>query len=302
MQKNTKIFLGASLAAVLFLAAASALLISTLIEVPDFKRLKDYVDVPIRLADGTKSTRRVGPHAAGWVPISKVSNHLLMAVIASEDTSFYSHKGVDFYELKESIKKDLKEKRWARGASTLTQQLIKNVYLSPEKTLSRKVKEILWAREIEKVFTKAQILQFYVNMAEWGPGIYGILEASRHYFGVSPAELTPKQAAFLAMLLPSPVKYHVYYSRRSLTPWSSGRVNRILSIMKSMGFIDESSYEVALGESLWGETPSSSDTLPDLEPSEDPNLPMDPSLPPADSSPMVPDNSESPESLETPPN
>jgi membrane peptidoglycan carboxypeptidase len=260
MQKNTKILLGASLASLLLLGALVALGLESLTSLPDFNQLKASVEYPIKLADGTKSKRLVGPRAPGWVPVSDISDHLLMAVIASEDTSFFTHKGVDFFELKEAVKKDWKEKRWARGASTLTQQVIKNIYLDPEKTMSRKIKEILWARELEKVLHKSQILCLYVNMAEWGPGIYGIQNAASHYFGIAPSELTAKQSAFLAMLLPSPIKYHSYFVRKELSSWASSRVERILNVMNSMGFIDDPTYQEALNETLWESANSSPDT------------------------------------------
>ena len=124
MQKNSKVLLGALLGVVLTVGAPITLIIGTISNVPDFTQMRSSVEVPIFLANKQKSTRRVGPKAPGWVSIGGVSNSLLMAVIASEDASFYSHDGVDYHELREAIKKDLKEKRWARGASTITQQVV----------------------------------------------------------------------------------------------------------------------------------------------------------------------------------
>lgn len=266
MGKASRVFLGITLALVL-IAGAGVSVVVALTNAPDFGGMKSKVDVPIKLADGTKSKKWMGPAAPGWVPIKEISNDLLMAVIASEDTTFFSHNGVDYHELREAMKKDLNEKKWARGASTLTEQVVKNVYLSPEKSVWRKIREFLWAQQLEKNLTKSQILCFYVNMAEWGPGIYGIGEASRHYFQESPSEISPKQGAFLAMLLPSPIKYHIYYQRRELTDWSTKRVNQILHVMNAMGFIDDTAYEQARMESLWGEQPKLVD--PSAVPSDD---------------------------------
>lgn len=252
---STRLFLSITVAATVLVGATAAFALVSAINPPDFALMKRSVEVPIKLANGTKSTRKVGPAAPGWVPISAISDNLLMAVISSEDTSFYSHKGVDYHEVKEAIRKDIKEKRWARGASTLTQQVIKNVFLTPEKSLIRKAKEILWAPKMEKVLTKSEILCFYVNMVEWGPGIYGIGNASQYYFGVPPVSLTPRQSAFLAMLLPSPVKYHAYFARKQLTKWATRRVNQILNVMKSMGYLDEAAYAAARADALWGEIP-----------------------------------------------
>jgi monofunctional glycosyltransferase len=221
-------------------------------KIPNFAQMRSSVEMDIRLANGQESTRKVGPRAPGWVPLELISDYVLMAVISSEDTTFYSHKGVDLHELQESIKKDIREKRWARGASTLTQQVVKNVFLSHEKTLWRKFREILWASELEKEFSKSEILCFYLNMAEFGPGIYGIGQAATYYFGVVPSRLSVREAAFLAMLLPSPRKYHAYFRTKTLTPWATSRVNHIVTTMEKLGYIDEAAKAQALGESLWG--------------------------------------------------
>ncbi|MEZ4752027.1 MAG: biosynthetic peptidoglycan transglycosylase [Bdellovibrionota bacterium] len=127
--------------------------------------------------------------------------------------------------------------------------------MDQRKTLWRKVKEFFWAREIERQLTKNEILAFYLNMVEWGPGLYGIGKAAPYYFGISASELSPKQAAFLAMLLPSPVKYHNrYFVRREITDWAAVRIARTLRVMYRMSFIDRETYGVAVASSLFGES------------------------------------------------
>ena len=261
MDKNHKLFLGATLASLLLFGAVLALVINVFTNVPDFREMRNKVKVTIFHPDGSKATRWVGPKAADWVPIRQISSYLLSAIISSEDTTFYIHKGVDFYELKQAVKKDLEEKRWARGASTLTQQVVKNVYLSRQKTLWRKLKEFLWAQAIEKVLSKSEILCFYANMVEWGPDVYGVRAAARHYFGETPSELTPRQAAFLAMLLPSPLRYHSYFARRKLSHWATARVDRILTVMHGMGFIDDDEYRRGFTDQLWGEVARSGEQM-----------------------------------------
>lgn len=274
MQKSSKILLGLVLASAVFLGAGVALVIDIFTNVPDFTVLRTKVTYPIEKANKEWTKREMGPRTGSWVSIKEISNPMLMAVIASEDTSFFSHKGVDYHELGEAIKKDWETKQWARGGSTITQQVVKNIFLSRQKTLWRKLKEFLWAQEMEKVLTKSEILVCYLNMVEWGPDIYGIQAAASHYFKVSPAMLTAKQAAFLAMLLPSPKKYYVYYKKRALTDWAQKRVDQILNVMNRMQFIDEESYQVALGESLWGVAGTSRKARPEsLDiPEEDPNV------------------------------
>lgn len=270
MQLRSKWLLALLLAAGTFSVAVLALVFDILISIPDFNGLKTSVDVPIHLANGEKAKKRIGPNAPGWVRLSDISPHLPKAVIASEDTAFYSHDGIDMHEIKAALRKDIERKSFSHGASTLTQQVLKNVYLGNQKTILRKIKEIYWAGHLEKALKKSEILNFYVNMAEWGPGIYGIREASRHYFDVSPSELTPRQSAFLAMLLPSPRRYHSYFYKKPLTAWASKRIVRILNVMRSMEFIDEEVFQVALNEPLWGQ-PALPDGAPDA-PSDPGNI------------------------------
>ena len=129
---------------------------------------------------------------------------------------------------------------------------MKNVYLSQEKTITRKIREMIWARALNKTLTKREILTFYVNLVEFGPGLYGVRDAARAYFGKSPAELSPKEAAFLVMLLPSPRRYSVSDRQKHLTPYARRRVSQILLIMHKMGVLDEGAYASARAEALWG--------------------------------------------------
>lgn len=239
-------------------------------QTPDFSQMRRSVKVEILNVQGQRTTRWVGPEAPGWVPLSQVSNYTLMAFVSSEDTSFFQHSGVDLHEIQEAIKKDLKERRFARGASTITQQVIKNVFLTREKTLWRKIREVVWASRMEDVLTKQEILGFYVNLVELGPGIYGVGQAANHYFSKSASELSPRESAFLAMLLPSPRRYHENFKNRQLSDWAHKRVDRILEVMLKMGFIGELEYRMGLEESLWGE-PSGGETLGEEEPAQFPD-------------------------------
>ncbi len=250
MALKWKIFIGLGATFSVFLAGF--LVWDIIFQLPDFTKLKESVPVPIRLANGDKSVRNMGPKTPGWTPLSGIAEWLPRAVVASEDASFYSHNGIDVFEMQEAFKKDLKEGRLARGASTITQQVLKNVYLSGHWRVYRKIKEVLWASKIEEALSKPQILAFYLNMAEWGPGLYGIGEASRHYFSVSPAGLTAKQSAFLAMLLPSPRRYHSFFREKRLTAWADKRVNRILTVMNKMGQMADDTFQIATTELLWG--------------------------------------------------
>jgi membrane peptidoglycan carboxypeptidase len=142
----------------------------------------------------------------GWVPLSAISRVASGAVIVSEDWAFYSHPGYDLGQIREAIEHDLEKGEFARGASTITQQVVRNVFLDKEKTLWRKAKELVLAVRLDRKVSKNRILEIYLNIAEWGPGFHGIGAASRYYFDKHPSELTAREGAFLAMLLPSALR------------------------------------------------------------------------------------------------
>ena len=139
-----------------------------------------------------------------WVKYSRISPSLIRAVIVTEDAAFWQHDGVDYQQLKESMDVNLERMEFARGASTITQQLAKNLYLSPSKNPIRKARELLIARRLEAELSKQRILELYLNLIEWGNGIYGAEAAARTYFGKSAAELSPQESALLAASISSP--------------------------------------------------------------------------------------------------
>lgn len=159
-----------------------------------------------RLAQAKKQGRAIGRHWM-WVPLSRISPHLRHAVVAAEDASFFSHEGFDWEGIKEAAKYNLEAGELKRGGSTITQQLAKNLYLSSERSLFRKAREALITRSLEQHLTKTRILELYLNVAEWGQGIYGAEAAARHHFGKPSHDLTADEAAWLAAILPSPRRY-----------------------------------------------------------------------------------------------
>ena len=139
-----------------------------------------------------------------WMAYGHVSPNLTRAVLVAEDDLFWQHEGLDLDQLQESLAQDWARGRLARGASTITQQLAKNLYLSPSKNPLRKLRELVIARRLEVELKKARILELYLNVIEWGDGIYGAEAAARAYFGVSASELSPQQAALLAAAIVNP--------------------------------------------------------------------------------------------------
>jgi monofunctional glycosyltransferase len=139
-----------------------------------------------------------------WVSYERISPHLIKAVIVTEDSAFWLHDGLDYEQIKESMEINLERREFARGASTITQQLAKNLYLSPEKTPLRKLRELLIARRLEATLSKRRILEVYLNVIEWGDGIYGAEAAARKYFGKPAARLTSGEAALMAAAIMNP--------------------------------------------------------------------------------------------------
>ena len=139
-----------------------------------------------------------------WVTYRRISPNLVRAVLVAEDSGFWKHEGIEFEQMKESIEANLERLEFARGGSTITQQLAKNLYLSPSKNPVRKAREILIARRLEAELTKQRILELYLNVIEWGDDLYGAEAAARTYFGKSAAELGPQESALLAGAIINP--------------------------------------------------------------------------------------------------
>src|SRR5207245_6679264 len=141
------------------------------------------------------------------VPLSEISPNLTRALIAIEDQRFYDHHGFDIYRMASAAKADLRHRKAAQGASTITQQLARQSFLKPDKTLRRKLQELLLAWRIESKFSKDEILELYLNKVYFGDGLYGVEAASQGYFGKPPAQLSIPEAALLAGLVKSPSSY-----------------------------------------------------------------------------------------------
>jgi monofunctional biosynthetic peptidoglycan transglycosylase len=152
-----------------------------------------------------------------WIPLSRIPREVVEAIVVEEDGTFYSHSGFDWYELQESIEKNWEERRAARGASTITQQLAKNLYLSTSKDPIRKLKEALITVLLERELGKRRILELYLNCIEWGRGIFGIGAASETYFGKEASTLTLQEGARLAAVIPSPLRHRPDSDSRYVT-------------------------------------------------------------------------------------
>ena len=188
--------------------------------------------------ESQSANRKRAAIAKRWVPLSSISEHLLAAVIVAEDGTFWNHEGFDWFEFKESLVRNVREMRSARGASTITQQLVKNLYLSSSKNPVRKLNEWILTWYAERVLSKRRILELYVNVIEWGPGLYGAEAAAQRYYGKSASLLSRAEAACLAAVIPAPRRYSPVGSSRLVARRSKQILNRLIARDRVRGRVE----------------------------------------------------------------
>ncbi len=219
----------------------------------------------------------LGPANPAFVPVAGLPEHVVRAVTTSEDAGFFAHRGFDFDELRNAMVAGARAGRMQRGGSTITQQLAKNLFLSRDRTLARKAREALITVALEGTVPKARLLELYLNLIEWGPGLHGIGPAARHYLDKDARLLTPREACFLATLIPSPIRSHAALAGGVPTRRWAERIDDLLRKLGAAGVLDEETLARELAAPLtlaaWvprvvgGEWPE-----PIEEPSEDPAL------------------------------
>ncbi|MCC6746567.1 MAG: transglycosylase domain-containing protein [Deltaproteobacteria bacterium] len=202
----------------------------------DPAQLRHAVRMPLRLAGRpTGSTWTIGPDNPAYVPLARISRHLRAAFVVAEDGRFFRHEGFDGEALRKALLVDLRHGRWIKGASTISQQLVKNLLLDHRRTFARKFQEMVLTWRMEQVLSKQRILELYLNMVELGPGVLGVEQASQRYFGRSAAAVTPLQAAHLAAMTPSPVPLARRFAQeRPGKPWME-RLGQLLAMMQRAG-------------------------------------------------------------------
>ena len=267
-----KVFIRLFLATCLTVLAAGGWTFAAVHDLSDVRFLADPLvsfNINVRGWDGNTAIFAVGPDNPYWIPFKAIPSHLYNAVLSGEDFSFYSHKGVDWFELRESLLRDFRERRFARGASTITQQLAKNLFLSRDKTIKRKVRELILARRMEAALTKDRILELYLNVVELGDMIYGVKTGARHHFGKQPSELSLRESTFLAAMLPGPKVYDPDRNRDLVM----NRSDHLLGVMLKGQMITEDQYLAALVEVPFaGEHSDSTDS--EQEPESDEETPQ----------------------------
>lgn len=178
-----------------------------------------------------------------WTPIKNINRELLFAVVMAEDSEYFKHNGVNFNALIDSLATNIRKREYEMGASTITQQVVKNLFLTHEKSLVRKFKEILIARDLESRFSKNEILEVYFNIAEFGPDLYGIDMASRHYFNLRPSDISAVQGAYLSLMLTSPRRnYFSIHKNKFLSKTNHKKLQRILRDMVNLEYLSPKQY------------------------------------------------------------
>ena len=191
-----------------------------------------------------------GPHTLRWVPLDETSPYMQVAVLTTEDGLFYKHKGFNHSAIRQSLVANLKAHKFVRGASTITMQLAKNLFLSREKTLARKVQEIVLADALEKTLSKDEMMELYLTVIEFGPDIYGVGQAAEHYFGRTAAELNLAECLFLSSLLPKPRESHKIWEKGELPASWGKNIQALMEIAQKSARITDKELEEGKSETI----------------------------------------------------
>lgn len=211
--------------------------------------------------DGSPMSIESGPGTPSWVSLDDISRHMESAILICEDAGFHSHAGFDFRALENAIKDDLKQGRFARGASTVSMQLAKNLYLGKEKTLGRKLQEAFLTMLLEQQLDKRRILELYLNVVELGPGLYGVGDAAQYYFATPARALTLGQSLYLASLLPNPTYSRFGPDGKLKSGWLN-YLHKLMHIAHKIRRIDDAELQAALEEEIAFRVPGSSTPPP----------------------------------------
>ncbi len=215
----------------------------------DPRRFREPFQHVVLDAEGRATEITTGPTTESWVPLEEISPNMATALVVCEDSRFFRHKGFDDKAIRDSIAQNLKAGHFVRGASTLTMQLAKNLYLGREKTIARKLQEAAFTMLLEERLNKEDILELYLNVVEFGPGVYGIRQASQHYFSSHPGELSLGQALFFGSLLPSP-KVERFEEDGTLKPRYAEHLHFLMRVAHKIKRITDDELEAGTREEL----------------------------------------------------
>jgi hypothetical protein len=231
--------------------ALDDLLVRSWSEDVDFNRLRRRFRTRFEEADGTVHTRLTGPKSRRWVPLEAVAPILPIAITVQEDGRFWNHGGVNAKHIRGALVDNLKAGRFVRGGSTLTMQLARNLFLGRKKHLSRKLEEVILAWQLERHFEKEALMALYLNVVEFGPGVFGVGEAAQHYFEKPPADLSPVEAVYLTRLLPAPRRGGAHLKRRAVGDGFARYMDVLLDLLLKRGYLNPGERAAAEPRALW---------------------------------------------------
>ena len=215
-----------------------------------------YLSRPFAYYPLTKTGRseqgfQTGPMTSNWIAYKDILYTQRRLIQVSEDASYFVHKGIDLSEIKSAVVGALTSKERARGGSTLTQQLVKNLLLSRDRTAMRKVQELFLTFLVESSLTKEAIFELYANLIEWGPQLYGLHSAAQYYFGKKPKDLSLREMAYLTSIIPGPLLFHKYYENNEIPAKHHNKLNLMLKRLRRLNTIKtDEELELALNETL----------------------------------------------------
>jgi membrane peptidoglycan carboxypeptidase len=254
-----------------------------ILEVPDHLRIDRFrqpFEKVVYTPEGQEQKMTFGPGTPGWVPMSSITKHMETAVLLSEDGRFRRHHGFDQEAIVNSLRENLLAGAFRRGASTISMQLAKNLFLTREKVLSRKLQEAVLTLYLEQELTKQEILELYFNVIEYGPLVYGIGPAAQYHFGTTPSDLSLAQAVYLGSILQNPKK-QFYGADGEVVPARMDYLRKLMKMAAKLNLVSPSELETGLRERLFfGKPSASADEARPTETSEEaiderPQAPLD---------------------------
>ncbi len=214
------------------------------------KRLDEPFEHTVLIKPGEELKFTIGPQNPDFAPIAEISPHVVASLLTTEDNGFFKHRGIVPSQIREALRKNVERGYFRLGASTITMQMVKNVLLAREKTLARKLQELFLTWYVERSLDKDRILEIYLNAIEFGPRIYGIGRAARHYFGKKAKDLTPREGAFFSSILPSPKRRYVHFCNGAPNDRWEKYLDRILRRMFERGRLTDAELQAALAQKL----------------------------------------------------
>lgn len=199
---------------------------------------------------GQRTTVEVAEDNEWTRPLDEISPHMVSAVLTTEDGAFWRHHGFITSEFATALSQNLRARKFKFGASSITMQIVKNVYFERKKTLSRKLEELFFTWYVEQVVPKKRLMEVYLNIIELGPELYGVPRAAQHFFNKNPADLTARESIFLASLLPSPKRRYAFYCNQTVPDHWNRALDRLLAIMRRRGRLTQEEYDAAMAETL----------------------------------------------------